>query len=201
MRALDAEETLLALLARSGVDVVEVHYAYEGRGDDARAAWEAFKVVAELPADEPFEDDAGDLCHVDVTADGDRLLFETSVGERRPAKGWRSLGEPAEPSAFTVSFTRQFSFDDADGEYLWMNGLYLTVEFAPHPQLTGLEPAQIWGCGGPPWGEDQWRRRGESPKRFAAALDWIGDVERSQPFALAFGDHTPLRFILGQSDY
>lgn len=201
MQAFAAEEELRRLLGRDGVELEEVYSAFLGRGEHARAAWEAFKVMAAMPADESFADADGETLHVDVTADGDLLLFETAVDERRPEKGWRSMGEPAEPNVFDLIFTRQFSFDDADGEYLSMNGLALTVEFEPHPELAGLPSAQIWGCGGPPWGDEQWRRRGEAPRPFAAAQEWIDEVERSRPFDLAFEQHRATRFYFQQSDY
>ena len=201
VQPLAAEREFRALLSRGGVETVEVNHAFVGRGEGARAAWEAFKAAAAVPADEPFEHRSGATCRVDVTRDGDLLLFETSVGEQRPAKGWRSGGEPAEPTVFIIDFTRQFSFDDADGEYLGMNGLTLTVEFQPQPQLTGLAQVQIWGCGGPPWTEQLWRQRGEEPRPFGAAQEWIDEVERSEPFAVAFGGHRPTRYFFQQSDY
>jgi hypothetical protein len=201
VQALAAEDELRRLLSSGGAEVVEVYGAFAGRGDDAPAAWEAFKAVAAIPADEPFVDSYGETCRVDVTADGDMLLFETGVSERRPAKGWRSEGEPPGPDVFVMDFTRQFTFHDADDEYLGMNGLTLTVEFEPHPELTGLAPVQVWGCGGPPWDEELWRRRGEEPRPFAAAQEWIAEVERSEPFILAFGGHRVARYFFGQSDF
>lgn len=91
--------------------------------------------------------------------------------------------------------------EDADGEYLGMNGLTLTVEFEPHPELTGLALAQIWGCGGPPREEQLWPRCGEEPPSFPGAQAWIAQVERSKPFVLAFGGHRAARFCFRQSDY
>jgi hypothetical protein len=201
VQAVAAEGELLRLLSIHGAEVVEVHGAFVGHGDDAQVAWNAFKAVAAIRADEPFQDNPGETCHVDVVSDGDLLLYETGVSERRPEKGWRSEGEPPEPDAYVMDFTRQFTFQDADGEYLGMNGLTLTVEFEPHPELTRLKEAQIWGCGGPPWDEELWSRRGEEPRPFAAAQEWIDEVERSKPFVLAFGRHRAARYVVQQGDY
>jgi hypothetical protein len=198
---LDAEDVLRGLLRRAGVETAEVHHAFVGRGEDALAAWEAFKAVAAMPADEAFQDVDGESCYVDVAGDGDLLLFEAALGERRPAKGWRSLGEPPEPTVFIMDFTRQFSFHDADGEELWMNGLTLTVEFRAHPDLTGLDRAQLWGRGGPRWTEQPGRGRGERRRPLGAAPEWIDEVEHSKPFAAAFGHHRATRFFFGQGDY
>ena len=179
-----AEGEVRRLLAQRDVETTAVDRAFAGRGEDARAAWEVFKVVAALPAEEPFQRRDGATCHVDVTRDGDMLLFETAMG-----------------AAFVMDFTRQFSFEDADGEYLGMNGLTLTVEFQPRPELARLDPVQIWGCGGPPWTEDVWRRQGEDPRPFAAAREWAEKVERSTPFAVAFAGGRATRFFFEQSDY
>jgi hypothetical protein len=54
-------------------------------------------------------------------------------------------------------------------------------------------------AGGPPWGDELWRRRGEPARSFGAADDWIADVERSDAFAAAFAVRAQ-RWYFAQSD-
>jgi hypothetical protein len=106
------------------------------------------------------------------------LMFETGAGERRHPRGWRSEGEPPQSEAFILTFMRQFSFLDTNGEYLAMNGLVLEFEFEPraeHPHARD----NIVGT--------------EAPA-------WIAEVEGSKAFAAAF-EHLPFSFNLLQTDY
>jgi hypothetical protein len=91
--AFDAEAELLRLLRERGVDTTEVQYAHVGRGDDARDAWDAFKTLAATPLDETSTTDAdGGVWRIDPD-EGDMLMFEAGVDERRHPRGWRSEAE------------------------------------------------------------------------------------------------------------
>jgi hypothetical protein len=201
MKALDAKEQLRGLLVGQAIDLREDDsHAFVGRGADAPAAWAAFKELAARPAYEPMPAAEGITRCVDPTRDGDLLLFETAVHPRRSQQGWRSRSEPEVPRAFVLLFTRQFSFEDEHQEYLGMNALTFDIEFDPADELVALPLAQKWECGGPPWTEAEWRRRGEAPRPYGAAQDWIEWVERSEPFRLAFDGRGAERFYFEQTD-
>jgi hypothetical protein len=179
MRAIDAQDHMLALLRGREVELTEVDGDHVGDGRDAPAAWEAFVATARVPAYEPFTAH-GETRRVspDPDHDGDLLLFESGRESRRPDKGWSSLSDAAEPKVFSVSFTRQFSFEDDDGEYLGMNGLRLTIEF----DCDLDRQAQRWG-------------------NAAADVDvWRHAVEQDSAFAEAFAGEAQ-RFYFGQGDY
>lgn len=79
---------------------------------------------------------------VDRDADGDLLLFEAA---RLSPRG------PNRPGEWYASLLRQFSFTDADGEYLGMDHLRVDLVFANAPRTPPWQPASaIWGAARPP---------------------------------------------------
>jgi hypothetical protein len=111
----------------------------------------------------------------DPTMDADLLLFECSLYLRPPTRHSRG-------SAFSVSFTRQFSFEDADGEYIGMEQLHATLTYAVHDDFRAITEMrfetfgsadQLWGAGGP------------------LASEWATGVEATRSYTTAL-THTPV---------
>jgi hypothetical protein len=103
----------------------------------SRRALDVFMAFAAQVVDETDEDPDGISLKVDRFCDGDLLLFET--GPRRvlpPAEQpyWSRSDEPV-PRVYELSFTRQFSFADGDGEYHGMNVVSLNIQV--EPTVTG----------------------------------------------------------------
>jgi hypothetical protein len=157
-------------------------------------AWDAFKALSVIPADEEFKNEYGDTARADAANDGDLLFLETSVG-----RGWpHTPGDSGQP-VWSVSFNRQFSFEDPEGEYLGMNGLTLTLEFELSAGLAERSPTQIWGVGG-----RRGRRAGapdeDLPASAHAALEWCAEVEGSDAFRSTVGAAVPRACHFVQSD-
>lgn len=188
-------------LISCGVKIDEVDAVFVGAGADANLAWEAFKRVAALPAYDPFVDAYGDTCHVSRADGGDLLLFEASHTSRLPDRGWRSLEDVGEPRRLALAFTRQFSFSDARGEYLGMNGLTLTFEVVIQDKSpSGLADVQLWGRGGPPSSDGASVPGGGEEGPLPDVAAWSQQVEESAQFRRAL-IWTPERFFFQQDDY
>src|SRR5262249_10535522 len=101
-------------------------YFWRGQGRDGLAAVEAFAACAAEPAaTEP--DEAERL-------DDDLLMFDP--------------GPSSSADAFTLSFSRQFSYVDAEGEHLYMDSLGLELWLPSTPDLTAIETEVIYGHAG-----------------------------------------------------
>jgi hypothetical protein len=200
VKAIEAGAKLVEVIEAGGVRlrVAEDRSMWIGDGADARAAWDAFKALAPTAVYEPFVDDYGETCHLEQTGDGDLLRFETSVAS--PWVGSYRPEEIAPDGALAASFTRQFSFLDANGEYLHMNRLGLDVEVWDPPDAVAVPDVQIWGCGGPPWTQREWELHGEDDGPFDAAIEWVAEVEDSAVFKTIFGQLAATRFVISQGD-
>jgi hypothetical protein len=184
---LDAEHVLRGTLTGRGVELVERRTGVIGAGDDATTAWEAFKSLVTEPVTEQFEDDDGETLVIDPANGGDLLFFDASLSPRLSDEDNPHIGAE-EPEVFMLDFTRQFSFDDADGEHVAMNGITLTVEFPPSPDLRSVVMRkQLVGRGGPSLHGDD-------------AHSWMAGVESSEAFRTAFGSNGASRFYFLQSD-
>jgi hypothetical protein len=170
VRALEAEAVLLRRLQDLGVSIERRGYFNIGAGDAARQALDVFFAFTTEAIDEP-EDADGTSLSVDPVNDGDLLLFETFLGRALPPPErpyWGGSDDPVQPM-YELSFTRQFSFHDDDGEYHGMNAVSLTIQHDPASSLTGLPDEQIWGGAGPD-GADAWREQVTATPAFSAAL-------------------------------
>jgi hypothetical protein len=182
------------LLTASGVQFAETPSTWLVEGRDAKPAWDAFKALSVIPADDEFDDEYGNTARADPANDGDLLFVETSVG-----RGWPHTPGDRGESILSVSFNRQFSFESPDGEYLGLNGLTLTLEFELSGELADRSPTQIWGVGGP--GARRPGAAGEdSPARDQAALEWCAEVEASDAFRCTVGTAVPHACHFLQSD-
>jgi len=189
MLPLEAYERLCVLLRARGVKVATTLDGASLAGSDARAGWECFKQMAAEPAYEPFVARSGDAARANPARDGDLVLFETALP--RPALG---------RTGFHAWFTRQFSFEDDDGEYLGMNGITLHVEWEMATALEPLGGTQLWGSGGPPnpaIRDDQHPEVRKWGGNGAAA--WAARVETLDAFRVPFAT-APVRAGFSQSD-
>jgi hypothetical protein len=145
--------------------------------DEARpklsVLWPVWKTWAALPVE-----------GMDPDADADMLLFECSLDLKTPDKF--SFG----PS-FIVGFTRQFSFEDENGDYTGMEHVGVDLRYPVHDDFRAITRMaewsdefgtadQFWGSGGP------------------CAPEWAGRVEASRSYATALRHHA-LRVALFHS--
>jgi hypothetical protein len=167
MRPLDAASRLTDLLTRDGVPLTKAGAEIQGEGADWRRVWTAFCELAHEPADEEFG--RGDQrLRVGDSSDCDLLLHESGSG-----------GPDGEK--FLVYVTRQFSFQDTQGEYGGMNALTLIIQCDTVPD-DRVPTAQRWGYAG--------RRRADVSDEahpeigaWAGYLDvWKESAERSNSF-------------------
>jgi hypothetical protein len=108
---------------------------------------------------------------MDPDVDADMLLFEASLELREG--GAYSFG----PS-FVVGFTRQFSFEDEEGEYAGMEVVRAELRYAVHDGFRAITKMrhdnfgtadQFWGSGGPR--AEEWTRRVETSRSYQVALE------------------------------
>jgi hypothetical protein len=202
VRALEAEAVLLGRLERLGIPVERRGFFRIGAGRDARTALDVFLAFAAETVDEP-EDAGGTRLSVDRFRDGDLLLFETGSGRILPPPErpyWSGADDPV-PEVFELSFTRQFSFEDRDGEYHGMNAVSLTIQTEPTPSLTALADEQIWGSAGPAWTRDELLAQGHDPDRppRTGAAAWQEQLTASPALSTALATE-PMLFYIVQSD-
>jgi hypothetical protein len=199
MRALEAEAELLRRLKDLGTSVERRSYFNIGAGHAARQALDVFFAFAAQAIDEPDRVDGTSLS-VDRFHDGDLLLFETGLGRAVPPgeKPYWSLSDEAVPQMYELSFTRQFSFDDNNGEYHGMNAVSLTIHTEPAPSLAGLADEQIWGSAGPAWTRDELVEHGLDPDRRppTGAAAWQKQVTTSRTFSAALATEPTLFYIV-----
>jgi hypothetical protein len=202
VRALEAETLLLQRLQELGISCERRSYFRIGPGRDARTALDVFMAFAAETIDEQDDVNATALT-VDRFRDGDLLLFETGLARILPPAEkpyWSSSDEPI-PEVYELSFTRQFSFEDSDGEYHGMNTVSLSIQTKPTAELTTLANAQIWGSAGPSWTRDELVAHGHDPNRPPAtgAAAWQEKVTASPAFSTALTTD-PTLFYIVQSD-
>jgi hypothetical protein len=133
--------------------------------DDAQpklsVLWPVFKTWAALPVE-----------GMDPDADADMLLFECSLDLKPPDR--YSFG----PS-FIVGFTRQFSFEDEQGDYSGMEHVGVDLRYPVHDEFRAITRMadgrdqfgtadQFWGSGGPL--AAQWADRVEASPSYQTAL-------------------------------
>ena len=183
MKPPDALEAFESLLARAGVAVERRGGDLLGDTDDHHTLLRVFCEFARIPADEPFETRAGTL-RLGDDADDDLLLHESGV--RRDG-------------IYQVSLTRQFAFEDGDGEYAGMNGLSVELDAVAVPP-DRVPTAQRWGYAGP-------KRPDVSDEGHTEMANWAGHVDTWEQAVAASNswkafDVVPLRgFRALQSDY
>jgi len=176
MRVHDTVLHMRTRLLERGVDLIperaEASAQYEGPGQNATQAWEAFRAVAVEPAFDPIQKWGEDHA---VRSAG--FLFEALYSE-----GWPSRhGHRGMPEHYELSFQRRF----AVGDYGDMLGLDLSVFVAAADELRALRATLN--------GDD----RGD-PELFApVAHDWIAQVEASPAFVTPMRRHPALRFSFG----
>lgn len=130
---------------------------------DAIAAVEAFVNCAT----EVAETDASDEERLAGRLDGgDLLLFESGPEHSESTRRLAAFDDTIAADAFTLSFTRQFSFEDHEGEYLCMERLGLNIWTPLDAELAAAHRETIWGFAGPPGSEAE----------IAALLPPIGDT-------------------------
>ena len=118
MRSEDALNRLRELLREAGVSLTNP------TADDVQRTWEVMRRFAE----EPVEDAAP------REEDGDGILAQYGI--------YRTMGPD-----FQLDMTRQFSFEDEDGEYSHMSQLECTFEFAAVEALRAIGNADLWSFG------------------------------------------------------
>jgi hypothetical protein len=118
MRSEQARGELERRLREAGVDVANPRWDDVGR---ALAAWQRFALDVRFEDVPPPEHD------------GDMLLVQWGTYD------WGG-GE-----AFELDFTRQFSFEDDDGEYEGMQQLSCTFRFPPTNELRAIGEWNQWG--------------------------------------------------------
>src|SRR3954451_14230213 len=126
MDPLGSGEHLVRALRDRGVVVEEdrQRWFWRGLGRDARTAVEAFVSCAA----EVAETDATDEERLAGRFDGgDLLLFESGPEHPESTRQLAAFDTTIPPAVFTLSFTRQFSFEDNEGEHLYMERLGLDV--------------------------------------------------------------------------
>ena len=127
---------------------------------DLALLWSVLKEWVALPVD-----------GMDPDVDADMLLFEASLELREG--GAYSFG----PS-FVVGFTRQFSFEDEEGEYEGMEVVRAELRYAVHDDFRAITKMhrevfgsadQFWGSGGPR--AEEWAERVETSRSYQVALE------------------------------
>jgi hypothetical protein len=167
------------LLIERGVELTperaDARAQYEGPGQNAMQAWEAYRAVAIEPAFHPIRE-WGD---VQAVASGG-FLFEALFSQ-----GWPSRhGLPGMPEHYVVSSRRQFEV----GEFGHVLGLELSISVAAADELRALRASL--------YGDDK-----GDPELFAAvAHDWIAQVEASPAFMIPMTRHQALGFSFGVVD-
>jgi len=195
MRAVDAQGRLEELLAVRGVALTDIGRARQGAGADVRQVWEAFGAAAGEAVDPRFELD-GRALTVPDDCDCDLLLFESGWGSARPAAGGGWAPDGIEPTVYHLHFTRQFTFQEEDGEYAGMHALTLTVECEGSPgSFTATE--ECWGYGGPGRDDISDEHHPEMDDWAGQARTWVARVESSDGFG-AFEALVPQRFFVEQ---
>jgi hypothetical protein len=116
MRTEEAENRLRTLLTDAGVDVEHPSHADVARTWDVMERFAAEGVEDAAPRDRA----------------GDAFLAQYGI--------FALSGQ----GSFELDMTRQFSFEDADGEYEHMSQLNCTFEFTPTDELSVIEPATLW---------------------------------------------------------
>lgn len=109
------------------------------------------------------------------------FLFECSLFlERRPPE---SMGP-----GFVVSFTRQFSFNDAAGDYIGMEHVTIDLTYAVHDDFRAIAEMADWnprfGTADQLWGDGR-----------DGAGRWAEGVEATRSYRTALR-HRPLRALL-----
>lgn len=116
MRSDEALDRFRALLADAGIN------PDRPTTEDVRRTWEVMRRF--------FAEDVDDAAPRDQNGDG--LLAQYGI---------YAFGGPP---LYQLDMSRQFSFDDENGEYDHMSQLQCTFEFDPTDELRAVEPATLW---------------------------------------------------------
>lgn len=182
MRAIEASARLKQLLREREVQLGDGDYATE----TALLAWELFCTAASEPSDTPFEY-YGAMTRVGDHEDADLLLFEAGA-----------YTSSANAPRYGLSFSRQFSLESNDDDYVGMNGISLAIDF-DGDDLDTWPVDQLWGYAGR-------RRHDVSDVHHPEIANWAGHVSswalqlRKRPAFRAFAQLRPVRIIVEQSD-
>jgi|1186.fasta_scaffold482032_2 hypothetical protein len=118
---------------------------------------------------------------MDPERDADMLLYECSL-DLKPADAYHA------GPAFFVGFTRQFSFEDEQGEYAGMAQLHATLVYEVHDDFRQITTMASWsetfGTADLFWGNGAHR-----------ATAWADRVERTRSYQTA-RRHQPVRLTL-----
>ena len=158
MRALESAEVLLRRLEERGVAI------------ERRSYFRGF--VAE-PVD-ASDEVHGKTVGVDRFEDGDLLLFEAGVRRTGPPGERQDWSRSDGPELYELSLTRQFSFDDAGGEYEGMNAVSLTVQAEPTAALRSVPGEELWGTAGPAWTREELLAHNSDPEAAERRLSAAG---------------------------
>jgi hypothetical protein len=188
VRALEAEAVLLERLEALGVACEHRSQFQVGAACDVRTALDVFMAFVTEPIDEPDDVDGTSLS-VDADADGDLLLFETGIARILPPaeKPYWGASDGPVPEAYQLSFTRQFSFADTDGDYCGQSIVALKIQTEPTSALIDLADEQIWGVAGPASTRDELVAVGRDPNTpyGLGGAAWQAEVTASRAFSTA----------------
>ncbi len=140
---------------------------YEGEGQAAHHAWQAFRTVATEPAYDPIK--AWGETHPVSNAG---FVFEGAFSQGWP-KNPHSPRSHAMPEHYELNFTRQFNV----GEYGDLMGLTLTIFVPAAEELRHLKATIVGGEGG-----------------VAEITEWLDEVEADPAFRIPMTRHRAERF-------
>jgi hypothetical protein len=169
---LGSGEHLVRALGECGVAVEEdrQQWFWRGLGRDAGTAVEAFVRCATELAETDASDDEQLAGRFDG---GDLLLFESGPAHSESTRQAAVRDDTIAADAFTLSFTRQFSFEDDEGQHLFMERMGLEIWVPLDATLAAQHRDTIWGFAGPPGSEAE-RAAHEPPivETVNGALAW-----------------------------
>ena len=143
---------------------------FDEEAPDIEVLWPVWREWAAVPVD-----------GMDPDRDDDMLLFECSLDLSEADRYHRG-------PQFSVAFTRQFSFYDADGEYAGMSQLTAELDYEVHDDFRAITTMASWsdtfGTADLFWGSGG-----------ARAADWADRVERTRSYQTA-ARHRPVRAVL-----
>lgn len=151
---LGSGEHLVRALRVRGVTVEEdrQQWSWRGLGRDAGTAVAAFARCAT----EPAEMDAGDDERLAGRfSGGDLLIFDSGPAHSESISRLAVRDDTITADAFTLTFSRQFSFEDDEGEHLWMERMGLEIWIPLDAELAALHGDTIYGFAGPPGSDEE----------------------------------------------
>jgi hypothetical protein len=145
---LGSGDHLVRALSARGVAVEEdrERWYWRGQGRDGRTAVEAFAACAgEFADSDPSEEER----LADRFDGGDLLMFEASPSHSEATRRLAVRNDEIAEDAFTLVFSRQFSFVDVEGQHLYMERMGLEIWTPLTADLAALKAKVIYGYAGP----------------------------------------------------